>query len=164
MSMVEIRCEQCGQRLRVPSDKGNLDVTCPKCRHRKSFSGMLLKKLAIAAGTGYAFQAGADAAQAADLFGTGAASAATPGSDPFTTEPFAIAGQAACTTSGDFAPGSDSFTTEHFATAGQAAFTPMDTANSAAEVVSEAPFDSGELLEIVGEVIGTILRALLGGE
>jgi hypothetical protein len=40
----------------------------------------------------------------------------------------------------------------------------MDTANSAAEMVSEASVDSGELLEIVGEVIGTILRALLGGE
>ncbi|KAF1085328.1 hypothetical protein SPSYN_01464 [Sporotomaculum syntrophicum] len=28
-----IECEECGAKLRVPIDKGNLKVTCPKCKH-----------------------------------------------------------------------------------------------------------------------------------
>lgn len=27
-------CPICGQQLRVPTDRGNLQLTCPKCRHR----------------------------------------------------------------------------------------------------------------------------------
>lgn len=30
---VIIKCSKCGQRLRVPSDKGNLNVVCPRCRN-----------------------------------------------------------------------------------------------------------------------------------
>jgi glutaredoxin len=28
-----IECENCRARMRVPIDKGNLTVTCPKCKH-----------------------------------------------------------------------------------------------------------------------------------
>ena len=31
-------CPKCSQKLRVPSDLGNLNLTCPKCRHSWLFS------------------------------------------------------------------------------------------------------------------------------
>src|SRR5947209_3805488 len=30
---VDITCPVCNQKLRVPTDKGELSVRCPKCRH-----------------------------------------------------------------------------------------------------------------------------------
>lgn len=39
-----IRCVNCKQRLRVPIDKGNLRVTCPKCKYAFRYSPHLLVK------------------------------------------------------------------------------------------------------------------------
>ncbi len=33
-----VQCESCGQNLRVPTGKGNIQVTCPKCSHKFSVS------------------------------------------------------------------------------------------------------------------------------
>lgn len=33
---IVVACPQCGQKLRVPSDKGSLTVTCRKCQHKFS--------------------------------------------------------------------------------------------------------------------------------
>lgn len=30
---IRLSCDKCGQALKVPTDKGNLTVRCPKCRH-----------------------------------------------------------------------------------------------------------------------------------
>lgn len=29
-----MNCQQCGQKLRVPVNKGKLEITCPKCSHK----------------------------------------------------------------------------------------------------------------------------------
>lgn len=42
MSNVDIAvmpCPSCGQRLRIPIDRGRLIVTCPACRHRWDWGG-----------------------------------------------------------------------------------------------------------------------------
>lgn len=31
---LHIKCERCGQKLRVPKDGGRVRVTCPTCRHQ----------------------------------------------------------------------------------------------------------------------------------
>lgn len=28
-----VACPQCGAKMRVPTNKGSLTVTCPKCKH-----------------------------------------------------------------------------------------------------------------------------------
>jgi hypothetical protein len=33
-SVITISCENCGQRLNVPTGKGNIRVTCPRCSHQ----------------------------------------------------------------------------------------------------------------------------------
>lgn len=32
--VLHIKCEKCGQRLRVPKGKGRIRVTCPTCQHQ----------------------------------------------------------------------------------------------------------------------------------
>ncbi len=39
-----IRCINCKQKLRIPIDRGNLKVTCPKCNHTFRYSPHLLLK------------------------------------------------------------------------------------------------------------------------
>lgn len=101
MEKVVIPCKRCGQRLWVPSELGDIAVTCPKCRHRWDESGALLKRIAVAAAAGFAYTAGGQAAQAADLFSTSAAAAA-PAAAAAAPEVTGAAVDAASQAGGDF--------------------------------------------------------------
>ncbi len=38
-SHIVFRCQQCGQKLRLPKTEKRLEVTCPSCQHRFSYQG-----------------------------------------------------------------------------------------------------------------------------